>query len=123
MSVDILRREAVLAALARLEIVALIFMGWQLSYREDNLAEPATTWLFASVILMIVDLVRRELKATVSTPNWALIFIALSFVSVKVWKGYLLPAEATCLRTAVTTVRCCISALDTDQAYWTVIVW
>ena len=123
MPVDILRWEAVLAAFARLEIVAMLFVGWQLAHREDNLAEAATAGLFAAVRLMVDDLVGGELAPAESTPDWALVFIASPFVLVKFGEWLLDLAEATSLGAAVTTVRCRVSSLDADQADWAVIVW
>ena len=123
MSIDVLRWEAISTSLACLKLITCLLMQLKFSDWIHNLAESTSTWFITTSCLMVKYLVGGEGVSTESAADGTLVLVAGLLVAVKVDQGLLNFAEATGLRAAVTTVGCRISSLNSDQTYWTVVVW
>jgi len=123
MSVNVLRWESIFTPLTDLQIIASLLMQLQLSHWVDSFAETTSTWLFALVCLVVMNIVRRELKSAESTPHGSLILIACQLVFVEVDERLFDTAEPTCLRSAVTAMWRGVLTLDTHFADWAIVIW
>lgn len=95
----------------------------QLSYWVDSFAETTSTWLFALVRLVVMEIVSRELKSAESAPHGSLILVARQLVSVEVDERLLDTAEPTCMCSAFTAMWRCFPTLDTHFADRAIVIW